>query len=138
MTSPHGTQSHKHQRELSILRIIEECISFTIEAMIRSYHVYKDIWNVMLDEELQSQMESGYITDPFAVAVIRDRNIVVHVPRNISFVCSLFLQSNYGSLVCHITGSMRFVKICCRRHSNPIYHDLCKRGQKFSRSQVVG
>ena len=40
--------------------------SFTFEAMIRDYHVYKDVWNSTLDEELPCQKETGNISDPFA------------------------------------------------------------------------
>ena len=75
--------------------------------MIRGYHVYKDIWEAVLDEELPSQKELGNLADPFAVAVIRDGVVVGHVPKKISSVCSLFLQRN-GSITCCISGYRRF------------------------------
>ena len=37
--------------------------------MVRGYHVYKDIWEAELDEELPCQKEPLNIVDPFAVAV---------------------------------------------------------------------
>ena len=75
--------------------------SFTIEAMIRGYHVYSDIWNAVIDEELPCAKESGNLADPFAVGVMKDGTIVGHVPRKISSVCSLFLQRS-GSIVCRV------------------------------------
>ena len=42
--------------------------SFTIEAMIRAYHVYSDIWNATIDEELLCAKEFGSLADPFAIA----------------------------------------------------------------------
>ena len=81
--------------------------SFTVEAMIRGYHVYKDIWNSVLDEELPCQRETGNTSDPFAVGVLKDGVIVGHVPRKISSICSLFLQRR-GSIICRVSGHRRF------------------------------
>ena len=84
-----------------------ELESFTNEAMIRGYYVYKDIWEAVLDEEVPCQKELGNLADPFAVAVIRDGVVVGHVPKKISSVCSLFLQRN-GSITCCVSGYRRF------------------------------
>ena len=81
--------------------------SFTIEAMIRGYHIYRDIWSAVFDEELPCQRETGNISDPFAVGVLKDGVIVGHVPRKISSICSLFLQRN-GSIICRVSGHRRF------------------------------
>lgn len=84
---------------------MERCTScFTVEAMVRGYHVYKDIWEAALDEELPCQKEPLNIVDPFAVAVSQ---IVGHVPRKISSVCSLFLDRN-GSITCRVTDHRRY------------------------------
>ena len=45
--------------------------SFLVEAMVRGYHVYKDIWATVVGEELPCQREDGDRADPFAVAVVR-------------------------------------------------------------------
>ena len=71
---------------------MDELSSFTVDAMIRGYHVYKDIWSSVLDEELPCQRENGNISDPFAVGVLKDGVLVGHVPRKISSVCSLFRE----------------------------------------------
>ena len=75
-----------------------ELESFTIEAMIRGYHVYKDIWEAVLDEELPCQKELGNLADGVVVG---------HVPKKISSVCSLFLQ-RIGSITCCVSGYRRF------------------------------
>lgn len=64
--------------------------SSTVEAMIRGYHVYRNVWSSVLDEELPCQRETGNISDPFAVSVLKDGVIVGHVPRKISSICLLF------------------------------------------------
>ena len=86
---------------------MERCSScFTVEAMVRGYHVYKDIWEAELDEELPCQKEPLNIVDPFAVAVMKNGK-VGHVTRKISSVCSLFLDRN-GSITCRVTGHRRY------------------------------
>ena len=50
------------------------------------------IWGALIDEELSCQREAEGYTDPFAVVVMKDHNIVGHVPRKILTVCSLFLN----------------------------------------------
>ena len=83
--------------------------SFSVEAMVRGYHVYQDIWTAVIGEEFPCKREAGNTFDPFAVAVTRgDTNIVIgHVPRRISTVCSLFLRKE-GSITCQVTGHRRF------------------------------
>jgi len=43
--------------------------SFEIEAMVRGYHIYKDVWSALIDEEFPCKREDGNRFDPFAVAV---------------------------------------------------------------------
>ena len=81
--------------------------SFTVEAMIRGYHVYRYICSSVLDIELPCQRETGNISDPFAVSMLKDGVIVGHVPRKISSICSLFLLRN-GSIICLVSGHRRF------------------------------
>ena len=40
-----------------------------MESCVRGYHIYKDIWEASVGEELPCQHESGNRADPFAVAV---------------------------------------------------------------------
>ncbi len=55
-----------------------ERASFSVEAMVRGYHAYKDIWTAVVGEELPCQRELER-ADPFAVAVLKDEPIVGHV-----------------------------------------------------------
>ena len=50
--------------------------SFSVEAMVRGYHVYKDIWTAVV--EFPCKRETGNTFDPFVGAVMRgDTNITV-------------------------------------------------------------
>ena len=42
---------------------------FVFEAMVRGYHVYREIWTAAVGEELSCVRETGNYRDPFAVAV---------------------------------------------------------------------
>ena len=81
--------------------------SFSVEAMVRGYHFYKDIWATVVGEELPCQREDGNRADPFAAAVVKEEAMVGHVPKKISSVCSLYLRQG-GSIVCRVAGSRRF------------------------------
>ena len=44
--------------------------SFSVEAIVRGCHTYKDIWAAVIGEELPCQRKVGNRVDTFAVAVI--------------------------------------------------------------------
>ncbi len=73
--------------------------TFEVEAMVRGYHVYEDIWDASIDEELLCAREPGNPCDRFAVAVVKSDQTVGHVPLKISSVCSQFLQHG-GTIIC--------------------------------------
>ena len=79
--------------------------SFSVEAMVRGYHTYKDIQAAVPGEELPCKREVGNRVDVFNVAVMKDETIVDHVPKKISSACSLFLRQG-GSIVCCIRFKM--------------------------------
>lgn len=81
--------------------------SFEIEAMVRGYHIYKDVWSAVIDEEFPCKREDGNRFDPFAVAVCNSDMVIRHVPRKISSVCSLYIRRG-GEIHCRVTGSRRF------------------------------
>ena len=80
---------------------------FQKESCVRGYHVYKDIWNAALGEELQCQRERGNSSDLYAVAVLKDRTIVGHLPRKISRICSLFMRRG-GAITCLVNGRRKY------------------------------
>ena len=57
---------------------------FVTDSIMRGHHVYKDRWIPRVGETLQCLREVGNREDRFAVGVYKDRDIVSHVPRNIS------------------------------------------------------
>jgi len=80
---------------------------FSIESCVRGHHVYKNIWDVSVGEELPCKTESGNEKDPYAVAVMRRHTVVGHLPRKISAACSLFLRRK-GTIRCTVTGTRRY------------------------------
>ena len=80
---------------------------YTFEAMVRGYHVYREIWSSTVGERLSCVREAENRRDPFAVAVERSGVTVGHVPRRMSSICSMFLRRG-GRIDCEITGARRY------------------------------
>ena len=64
--------------------------SVVINSYIRGYHAYQDNWTPSIGDELVLRREPDNSKDHFAVAVIRDGEIVGHVPFNLSSTVSQF------------------------------------------------
>ena len=79
---------------------------FQIESCIRGHHIYKDVWNPVINEQLDCVPEALNPKDVYAVVVVRSGITVGHVPRKISAVCSLFLRN--GSTKCIVTGNRHY------------------------------
>ena len=78
--------------------------TFSTDSVIRGHHVYKDVWTPVVGEELMYQCELGNPRDPFTVSVLKGSTIVGHVPRKISAICSMFLQT-CGTIDAEMAGS---------------------------------
>ena len=79
--------------------------SCTYFSAIRGYHIYKEVWTGSLGKLLQCRQEISNPSDPYAVAVVNDEDIIVgHVPHSVSTLCSLFLQRD-GNIMCEVTGA---------------------------------
>ena len=87
--------AHKDSCLLGKREMSEDSASFTIEAMVRGYHVYRDVWHATMAEQLPCQREIGNVADPFAIAIVKSGAIVGHVPRRISSVCLVFLRKKW-------------------------------------------
>ena len=46
--------------------------AFSVEAMVRGYHIYSDIWTAVVNEELHCRREPFSAANPFAVAVVKE------------------------------------------------------------------
>ena len=58
---------------------------FSVQAMVRGYHIYQNIWDVACDGELLNyEKQIGNPLDPSAVAVKKGTTVVGHVLRIIT------------------------------------------------------
>ena len=69
--------------------------------------MYKTVWTPFIGETLSLRIEDGNEQDYFAVAVIKNDNIVGHTPRQFSRVLYFFL-SHDGTIDAEITGHRKF------------------------------
>ena len=66
--------------------------SVEFNSFIRGYHPYKDIWEPFVGETLLLKREPTNVKDGSAVAVMKETEVVGHVPYNISSGLSMFLR----------------------------------------------
>jgi len=69
------------------------------------YHIYKDIWTVGIGEERNCERVLGNHHDLFAVAIMKDSQVVGHVPCLISRTCTLFIRHG-GSILATVTKTL--------------------------------
>ena len=88
---------------------VTTCFTFSIEAMVRGYHVYQSVWEAVNGEVLECSRETGNRSDPYAVAVTKSSGetggtvTVGHIPCKISSICSIFIRRG-GIIDCTVTG----------------------------------
>ena len=80
---------------------------FEITCCIRGYHVYKEIWEAAVGEELVCVREPHNSHNHYAVAVKREDVLIGHLPRKLSRLCSLFLRRG-GAIFCVVTGGRKY------------------------------
>lgn len=61
-----------------------EAATYTLSSVIRGHHVYKDFWMPYIHEELTVGTEEENLYDRHAVAVLKDGEVVGHMPCTIS------------------------------------------------------
>ena len=79
---------------------------FETDSSVCGYHVYQGNWTPIIGEQLNCERDENP-RDRYAVAIKRSGNIVGHMPRNISTLCSLFLRRG-GAIYCVVTGCHRY------------------------------
>ena len=67
-------------------------LQFVTESSIRGYHVYKSIWSLEIGERFLIKKEHNYSHDRFAVAVMKDKLTVGHIPKISRYVSSFFAK----------------------------------------------
>ena len=75
---------------------------FEFQSYVTGHHVYKDIWAPTLDEKLTTAMEPENHHDKYVVKVLKENEVVGHVPRDISKYCTSALLCG-GTIKCEIT-----------------------------------
>ena len=80
--------------------------SFECHSFIRGHHVYCVSWTPVVGEELVLRRQPDNLYYQHAVAVIRDEEIVGHVPRERNMSSTIFYFLAYDGNVgfCRITG----------------------------------
>ena len=69
-----------------------EILEFTVEALVRGYHVYQTVWEVRIGEVLPCTREPGNRHDPHTVAVKKGDIVVGHLSRKIPCLYSIFIR----------------------------------------------
>lgn len=80
-------------------------VSFS--SVIRGHHVYKTIWTPHLGEELVLATENGNLFDRHAVAVIKDGEVVGHMPHELARLSWFFLKRDGGTIKAVVTGKRK-------------------------------
>ena len=76
-----------------------------MDSMVHGHHVYKSVWSPVVGEQLVLEKEPANPHDEFAVAVIKDSQIVGHILKKYLQIMWYFLHE--GALSSHITGRRR-------------------------------
>ena len=85
--------------------MLAACYEFN--SAVRGFHKYETIWSPVIGEELPCKSEAHNAHDSFAVAVMKEHDVVVgHLPRKFSAVFWSFLRN--GSITCRIIGRRRY------------------------------
>ena len=50
---------------------------YSIDSCVRGYHIYSDIWEASVGEQLPCELEGGNSADPFAVTIKRSGAVVI-------------------------------------------------------------
>uniref|UniRef100_A0A1X7VGL8 HIRAN domain-containing protein n=1 Tax=Amphimedon queenslandica TaxID=400682 RepID=A0A1X7VGL8_AMPQE len=92
-----------------------------VSSCIRGLHVYKEIWEPCICEELVCSRQLNNPHDCYAVAVCKTGTTVGHVPKILSRLCWLFLNKSGTEIKCFVTGTRRYssdwLKVVLRYHA---------------------
>ena len=76
-------------------------VSFLVEAVVRGYRAYKDIWAAVYGKELLCEREAGNRVDAFAMAVMKDGTVVGHILKKISSILLLPTSRRIDYMSCN-------------------------------------
>ena len=85
---------------------------FTFDSAVWGYHVYKVVWKPTIGEKLQEDQELGNEADKFAVKVVKNNEIVGHLPHK--YLQTLWYFIAHGEKICvEVTGCRCHCKQLC-------------------------
>ena len=76
---------------------------FEFQSYVTEHHVYKDTWTPILGEKLSTATEPEHYHNKYAVKVLKENEVVGHVPRDISKYCTSALLCG-ETIECEIAG----------------------------------
>ena len=79
-----------------------------IQSIVRGHHIYKVVWTPVIGEELTVIPEENNDHDRHAIAVMKDGEVVGHVPRELSKILYFFLRRSGSRVSCVITGRRKY------------------------------
>ena len=75
-----------------------------IDSFVRGYHAYQDIWQPTVGDILPLRREPSNDKDSLAVSIIKNGNIVGHMPCNLAPLVSYFLMREVNKGLVELTG----------------------------------
>lgn len=85
-------------------QIVGPSASFHYQSFVRGHHVYLSEWTPTIGEVLVVRRELNNEHDQYAVAVIKEGEVVGHVPKAVSRVVFFFLGYDGNVGFCEVTG----------------------------------
>ena len=79
----------------------------SVTSYVHGYHIYQETWTPFIGEILNCGREEDNEHDRYAVTIYKSPEVVGHVPRTISHMCSLFIRRG-GIINCTVIGNRRF------------------------------
>ena len=83
--------------------------TFEFESVVRGHHVYKDVWNPTVGEELEACREPENAHDRHAVTLKKAGEIIGHVPHELCKIMYTFTGYS-GHLTCRVAGRRKLGK----------------------------
>ena len=103
MIAPQNFELHKNFCCQKIYTCAKTVTQYQKALSVRGYHVYEDIWEVAVGETVECVLEPGNFHDKNAIAVEKDGRIIGYLPRKVSHISALFLNTG-GTVRCTVTG----------------------------------
>ena len=81
-------------------KMAEQRVEVRIARCMRGCHIYNGVWTATVRQILHCVRKTDNVVDCYAVSVVKDSNIVDHLPKKGSKVCSFLLLRCGGSVSC--------------------------------------